>query len=121
MTDEERVKRNAANRRWRSRNLEAERARSREYGRRNRPKILASRYGVSDDFREALWIAQDKKCAVCRSGIELVGRWKTHLDHDHASGKIRGLLCRWCNLAIGHAKDSITLLRAMADYLEKYL
>ncbi len=39
-------------------------------------------------------------------------------DHDHATGLERGWICSHCNLALGHAKDSPRILRAMADYLE---
>lgn len=42
-----------------------------------------------------------------------------HLDHDHATDEARGLLCRWCNLALGHVQDDVAKLRALADYLER--
>lgn len=53
-----------------------------------------------------------QSCAVCASTEQLVG------DHDHATGKPRGILCRNCNLAIGNMADSPARLRAAADYLE---
>jgi hypothetical protein len=42
------------------------------------------------------------------------------IDHDHKTGKIRGLLCYNCNLAIGNAFDDIARLMAMIRYLEAY-
>ena len=40
------------------------------------------------------------------------------VDHDHKTGKIRGLLCTNCNQAVGHAMDSAAVLKRLADYLE---
>lgn len=54
-----------------------------------------------------------KACAICAATEELVG------DHDHATGKPRGILCRNCNLAIGNMGDAPARLRAAADYLEQ--
>lgn len=54
-----------------------------------------------------------KHCAICKQETKLV------VDHDHASGKIRGMLCRYCNLGLGHFKDSSELLRAAAKYLRR--
>jgi hypothetical protein len=42
---------------------------------------------------------------------------KAHVDHCHASGVVRGLLCGQCNILLGAAKDSIETLFAAADYL----
>lgn len=54
-----------------------------------------------------------KACAICAAIDELVG------DHDHATGKPRGILCRNCNLALGNMADDPARLRAAADYLER--
>jgi hypothetical protein len=40
------------------------------------------------------------------------------VDHDHKTGKVRGLLCHKCNKSIGGLQDSVVLLRKAADYLE---
>lgn len=53
-----------------------------------------------------------KSCAICGGKSELVG------DHDHATGKPRGILCRKCNLAIGNMRDEPRFLREAANYLE---
>lgn len=41
------------------------------------------------------------------------------VDHNHTTGKVRGLLCGNCNVSIGNAKDSPEILRRLADYVEK--
>ncbi len=40
-------------------------------------------------------------------------------DHSHATGAFRGWICSACNLALGHARDSPDILRALAEYLER--
>jgi hypothetical protein len=74
-------------------------------------------YGLDPEQYEAMVIMQDGRCAICeRLPEDAVLR----VDHDHSSGKIRGLLCRHCNLALGNMKDDITLLRKAIAYLEKH-
>lgn len=71
-------------------------------------------FGVTLDQWKVLFIAQDKSCAICGiSGEEVV--W--HTDHDHATGKFRGILCRACNHLIGNAKDDARILEAAIQYL----
>ena len=55
-------------------------------------------------------------CAIC--GKKVPG--KMHIDHCHTTKKVRGRLCHWCNLAIGHMKDNPKLLRKAAAYLEAH-
>lgn len=54
------------------------------------------------------------KCEICGGGTKIC------LDHCHATNRLRGWICDDCNLAIGRAKEDPILLRAMADYLEKF-
>jgi hypothetical protein len=78
-----------------------------------REKRNAARYGLTVEQYRELLAKTDGKCSVCgdkHSGM--------HVDHSHRTGKVRGLLCKHCNLAIGHAKDSPARLRALAKYLE---
>lgn len=56
-------------------------------------------------------------CAICR---EKPGDLPLHVDHDHATGAIRGLLCVRCNNALGLFKESHDLFAAAADYLERH-
>ena len=57
--------------------------------------------------------SQDGLCAICRSAPAV------HVDHDHATGTIRGMLCFPCNAAIGHLRDDPLVVRRAAAYLER--
>jgi hypothetical protein len=68
------------------------------------------------DYERTLAL-QDGKCAICGDVQGL--RRRLAMDHDHINGKVRGLLCGRCNVGLGLAGDNPTLLRAMAEYLER--
>lgn len=55
-------------------------------------------------------------CAICYKSDDTL----LSVDHCHTTGKIRGLLCKKCNLAIGHFEDQIDRLKSAIKYLEKY-
>lgn len=80
---------------------------------------IKSNYGVSSDELDALRAAQDNKCAVCRKPEPegAFGHKRLHLDHDHRTGEVRGLLCMSCNTALGHLKDDPDLVRRALGYL----
>jgi hypothetical protein len=94
--------------RWRAANQEIVSARNR-----------LRNYGLTEEASRALLASQRGLCAVCAAPIVLVGR-SAFVDHDHATGQVRGFLCHGCNLAIGHMKDSPMRLRKAAAYLEKH-
>ncbi len=75
------------------------------------------------DIVQNLIIKQDNKCAICgltaSESHKSTKRPNLYIDHDHTSGKIRGLLCNNCNSGVGKLKDSPEMLRKAADYLEK--
>jgi ferric-dicitrate binding protein FerR (iron transport regulator) len=80
-------------------------------------RTLASKYGpeaVSAYHR--LLREQDGKCAICRVSES---RRKLDLDHDHATGMVRGLLCNSCNLGLGKFGDDPVRLEAAAEYLRR--
>jgi len=82
------------------------------------------KYGLSVDQYDAMFVAQHGVCAVCLK-VETTfdprcGKVrKLAVDHDHTTGRVRGLLCRECNTGLGHFKDSPSLLRMATAYLEK--
>ncbi len=84
-----------------------------------RLKVLLS-YGLQsyEDF-DRLFEEKNGTCHICGASLEYDGK-DTHVDHDHITGKVRGLLCRGCNHGLGHFKDNPAALRAAADYLERF-
>lgn len=81
---------------------------------------LRFRYNITIKDYEKTLLKQNKKCAIC--GADEPGYQRSYfcVDHDHASGKIRGLLCYACNLGLGKFKDSIEILKSAIKYLRKY-
>lgn len=67
-----------------------------------------------EDF-DTLLKNQGGSCAICGS-LDWGGR-TPHIDHDHKSGKVRGILCQSCNLAVGFVRNSPEIATAMAKYL----
>lgn len=100
-----------------AKNTEKMRQRARDYYKNNkdkeRDKYRLSKYGV--DGRELLE-EQGGRCASC--AIDVTKAFC--IDHDHITGKIRGVLCNSCNLSLGYAKDSKEVLSGLIKYLEKY-
>lgn len=79
---------------------------------------LRGRYGLTIKDTDRMLLEQDYKCKACRAPLSLTA--DTHLDHDHATGAIRGILCRGCNMALGCVKDSKVRLLNLTEYLESY-
>jgi hypothetical protein len=75
-------------------------------------------YGISLQDREVIMKEQDGKCAVCGDILIKEGN-KTCLDHNHITGKIRGIVCHNCNCALGYIKDNSDIAEAMVRYLQK--
>ena len=75
-----------------------------------------ARYGISESEFSELWRKQAGCCAIC--GITLDGG-KYRIDHDHATGRVRGLLCVSCNTGIGLLRDSAEVLMSAAKYLSE--
>lgn len=83
---------------------------------------LMWKYGVSKDKFLELMDKQNASCAICSHpfDLELGNRYSDYypcVDHCHSTGKIRGLLCRSCNLSIGYAKDDKETLLSAIKYL----
>jgi len=83
----------------------------------DRKSHLKRKYGITLEDYDVMFEAQDGVCAICQ---EPRPEERTlHVDHDHASGAIRGLLCFCCNNAVGDLRDSHELVRSMLDYLDR--
>lgn len=72
---------------------------------------IRTRYNIS--IEEYNYLISKGECAICGSKEQL------RLDHCHRTNKIRGVLCHYCNIGLGHFKENIELLKAAVQYLEK--
>jgi hypothetical protein len=79
---------------------------------------LRRAYGITLHEYKALAEAQGGGCAICHQPSRKIHS-QLSVDHDHATGKIRGLICHACNQSIGMMLDDPALLRAAADYIEQ--
>jgi hypothetical protein len=80
---------------------------------RQREYDLRRLYGITVADYERLLARRKSRCAICRK----TSRRRLQVDHCHRSGAIRRLLCRRCNLGLGHFDDDVRLLRCAAAYL----
>lgn len=89
-------------------------AKAREYRRTvGRWKKVEKVYGLTREQHDELLARQGNTCAICALPMERI-----HIDHDHATGEVRGLLCPKCNQAIGLLQDSADIALAAAHYLK---
>lgn len=91
--------------------------------RNKRHKHLLDEYRITLVQYERMLDDQGGKCAICRR--EEIQRRKgginpLSVDHDHATGKVRSLLCHRCNVMLGGGGDNPSILRAAADYIEHH-
>lgn len=77
-----------------------------------------AKYGLDKASFDALAKAQGGKCAICKETLEFRDG-RTNIDHSHATGKVRGLLCRLCNVALGALRDSPGFCEAAAKYIRE--
>jgi hypothetical protein len=91
-----------------------------EIGRRNRERSggsreyhLRRRYGIGRREVDAMILAQGGVCAACKVDPP------QHVDHDHETGAVRGMLCSPCNQALGNVRDDVNRMRGLVDYLRR--
>jgi hypothetical protein len=63
--------------------------------------------------------AQRGACGICRCALSQFGPRQVAIDHDHATGKVRGILCHACNHLLGNARDDEKVLQAAIQYLRR--
>lgn len=82
---------------------------------------LKNRYGMTLSEYAEMLEDQDWKCKICRiEQDQNVAERKLSVDHDHKTGKVRGLLCQNCNLAVGFLRDNPGWAEKAIQYLEKH-
>jgi len=79
----------------------------------SRDRHLFRTYGLDRATLQQLIDRQGGVCAVCRDADPV------HVDHDHVSGRVRGVLCFNCNGGLGQFKDRADVMRSGIDYLER--
>jgi len=78
------------------------------------------RYGLSLEDVDKMFLSQDKKCKICQTqNTKILVHGGLYVDHCHESGKVRGLLCRDCNMMLGLCKDKTDILYNAIVYLNK--
>jgi hypothetical protein len=95
-------------------NARARESRERLHG-GSRHYHLKRRYGIGADEFDRLFAEQRGLCAICHEDPA------EHVDHDHETGAVRGLLCFTCNVGLGNFKDDVVRILSAADYLEGYM
>ena len=96
--------------------------------RRDRLKSACKRHGITIEKYEEILARQNGRCAICAeppappsvdSDAAHSPASFLHIDHDHKTGAVRGLLCHHCNVGIGHLRDDVALLNEAIRYLLK--
>lgn len=86
------------------------------------PNHLRSKYGVTVEDYARMLAEQGGVCAICQRPERVRARGSDRprllsVDHDHATGEVRGLLCHACNTAIGHLAEDPALFARAVEYL----
>jgi Autographiviridae endonuclease VII len=121
-TEKERLAaRRAANKRYEVANPERHKAlraaRQKRYRRQRRNNKLKRSFGIGLEDYNRMFQEQNGKCAICKTHQSELTK-ALSVDHDHKTGKVRGLLCYRCNLLIGHACDEVDTLKGAIEYLK---
>jgi hypothetical protein len=98
---------------WRADNLD----RARKY----EARYYLKTYGLTEVQYQELLASQDGHCALCPRVNSGIKGGRLFVDHDHQTGKIRGLLCLRCNTSLGALGDSIASLERVIIYLRRNL
>jgi hypothetical protein len=83
-----------------------------------RDSMLMRKYGITLEQFDRMLQNQHGKCAICKGPNPKATNW--HVDHDHVSGQVRGLLCFACNTGIGQLQDDPNVISAALSYVRKH-
>jgi hypothetical protein len=76
-------------------------------------------YGITGRDCLQLLKRQGGLCAICGCSLLDEGGWRINIDHDHRTGRVRGILCRRCNLGLGLFNDDPSRLARAAEYVRR--
>lgn len=82
----------------------------------HRESHLRRVYGISIEEYDEMYTRQSGKCKICHGKFE----GTPNVDHDHATGEVRGLLCGKCNAGIGYFSENVTWLARAIEYLNDF-
>lgn len=95
-----------------------------EWAKANPDKVkharLMSAFGMSLDQFNAMMESQGNSCAICGYSDMSNPKVFPHVDHCHSTGKVRGILCSNCNMALGKFKDDTSRLYSAISYLASH-
>ena len=74
-------------------------------------------YDITFEQYESMLEAQGNSCRICKTSLT---EREAHIDHDHVTGKVRGILCPMCNKALGGFGDSLENLQEAVRYLTEF-
>ena len=76
-----------------------------------------AKYGLTPESWKELFDSQGGRCAICE--VDVNGKKRFHVDHDHDTGEVRGILCTKCNIGIGALQDNASIVFSAYLYLSK--
>lgn len=85
---------------------------------------LLKAYNINTGDRNRMMEEQEGRCKICFSDIEFqqgkgLSSYNATVDHDHKTGKVRGILCGSCNNMLGRAQDNTEILQNAINYLNE--
>lgn len=83
--------------------------------------FIKCKYGINLDQYKEMLDKQKGLCAICHepeTRINQYGLCLLHIDHNHTTGKVRGLLCHKCNSLLGYSRENKEILKSSINYLE---
>lgn len=87
---------------------------------KRRSTILKNRFGIDKDEFDAMLASQNGACKICLGVSPGASKKHFSVDHDHKTGKIRGILCHGCNAGLGMFQDNPEALIAASNYLKEH-
>lgn len=100
------------------------RLKSREYAKTHKEErkdyVLKKTYGITLGEYRVLSESQNDVCAICEKPQEIKRGKNLFVDHNHDTGKVRGLLCTYCNVALGYLREDVIVMEKMIKYVKKH-
>ena len=109
MVTEKQLSRRKASKKWREKNPD-----------KVKNKRYLERYGITYDQYLEMLKNQNHKCYICGTDEVDSRLEKLCVDHSHATGEVRKLLCHSCNCGLGHFKDNVQFLSNALSYLKEH-